>query len=539
MLTVFLGLTWSSLQKKSVTFDEFAHLPAGLSYLRTGDFRLEAFNSPLIRLLAALPLVNDETVNLPLERGWQIRNHWNFGYEFMSANAESYHRIFLRARAVILGLGALCIAVAWLWTRRLWGRLSALAAAALLAFDPNFMAHSRLVTGDVGAALTTLLAVIACWAFLTRLTWPRALAAGLALGAALLSKFSSLALLAVPPVLALATLPDQKKINRAGLVLQLLVVYLFAWITICSFFKWEGVGRPLETYTFKSRAFINLSSRMPYGLPFPLPARLVEGMDATSLFNEKAVQNYLMGKTYAGGRPDYFLAAFLLKTPLSTIVLIGIGLASLFCGRLKKRREKWLLLVPPLIIIAFVSLASHYNIGVRYLLPAFPFLFIIAAAPLAEAQKPRLAVKIVIFALVASSAIASFRVHPHYLAYFNLAAGGPERGHLLLADSNLDWGQDLIGLKDYMDERGLDSICLVYFGRVDPVVYGIEHEVTEHPEQCEVFAVSTQFLLGFTSAIVSRGVTYEYPEGRFRHLLAREPTAIINHTIRVFDNRKD
>ncbi|RMF91024.1 MAG: hypothetical protein D6736_05775, partial [Nitrospinota bacterium] len=46
-----------SMRQKSVTFDETYHLISGYTYLQTGDFRLGIDHPPLLRILAALPLL--------------------------------------------------------------------------------------------------------------------------------------------------------------------------------------------------------------------------------------------------------------------------------------------------------------------------------------------------------------------------------------------------------------------------------------------------------------------------------------------------
>jgi len=177
ILLAFFTLGWMSLIQKSVTVDEFAHLPAGLSYWRTRDFRIYPHGSPLIQMLAAAPIAASR-VPLPLELGWKNRDQWQFGYEFMYANADSYQEIFVRARAMILALGALLVGLIWWWARALDGPKSALAAASLAAFNPTLMAHSELVTTDVGVSLTMLAAVVALWAFCRRPSAARMAGAG-------------------------------------------------------------------------------------------------------------------------------------------------------------------------------------------------------------------------------------------------------------------------------------------------------------------------------------------------------------------------
>jgi 4-amino-4-deoxy-L-arabinose transferase-like glycosyltransferase len=535
IIAVFVGLAWSSLTQKSVTFDEFAHLPIGLSYLRKGDFRLEAFSSPLIRLLAALPHLNSEEVKLPLEYGWHERKLWNFGYEFMSANQQKYHRIFCKSRAVILTMAVGIIILVWWWTRGLLGKKSAIAAAAVCAFDPNILAHSRLVTGDVGATLTFLAAVVVALAFCRRPTRTRALFIGVTMGLAVLSKFSALILLVLLPIAAFLFNRNTDRPRPRLLILYLSIAFIMTWITVCTFFMWRGVGRPLNSYTFDSKTFKRLQTSFIAGLPIPLPADWISGMDFTNAYNEeKGMENYLLGEIYRGNRPYYFAVALAAKTPLATIALTGWGLVTLFIKSPRRWRDEWFIVIPPAVVIAFISFSSNYNIGLRYILPAFPFLFIIAAHPLSDERNPSRITKATVTALVGGGIVSSVLIYPHYLAYFNIAAGGAEKGHLVLADSNIDWGQDLIGIEKYMEDEKIDSVCLVYFGRADPFVYGVDHKVPDQPDECETLAVSVQYILGFTYTIISGNDLFRYPPGVFKYLGKHRPDAVIGHTIWVF-----
>jgi hypothetical protein len=78
--------------------------------------------------------------------------------------------------------------------------------------------------------------------------------------------------------------------------------------------------------------------------------------------------------------------------------------------------------------------------------------------------------------LVLGILLPTLWIHPHYLSYFNLAAGGPANGASILADSSNDWGQDLLRLRDWMMENGEESIKLGWFGWADPAYYGINFE---------------------------------------------------------------
>jgi hypothetical protein len=196
--------------------------------------------------------------------------------------------------------------------------------------------------------------------------------------------------------------------------------------------------------------------------------------------------SFLRGSFSNHGFWDYFLWSFLLKTPLVTLAAIAAGLVFAI-----RRRDPWCsrlsFLLVPVIVYWGVSMRSSLNIGHRHLLPIYPFLFVLAGglawewAKLPARLKPHVA-WLSLAAIAASGSVVfsppwnPVLVYPHYLAYFNELAGGPPRGGESLVDSNLDWGQDLKGLKSWLDERHISKpIYLCYFGMADPRYYGIPY----------------------------------------------------------------
>jgi len=533
VVCAFAAIVFTSSRHSSVTFDESAHVPAGLSYWRTGDFRLEGFNSPLPRLLLAAPLVLDSRVQLPLGPGWQARDIWPVSHEFMSANAANYQELFARARAVVLLAGVVVIILTFVLARPL-GRLPALVAAAVIAFDPNFIAHSGVATADVMATAFFLAALLALRRLARALSLRWALVAGAAIGLAVLAKFSAVILPALLPVLLLCgglSGPRTRPARVAGLTAAALFA---AWIVICSFYLWQGVGLKLDARDYGSRTF-RLWSRRLAGLPIPLPRPLLAGMDVTWKLNENPEKNFLLGQTYYGGRPWYFPVAGAVKTPLPELAGLALGLG-FFLRRRRPWREEWFILLPLAAQAGFVAFASNWNIGIRYLLPAYPFAAAVAAAWLADGWGRRHWKKLAAPALAAGTLVSCLAAWPHYLSYFNVAAGGWRNGHRLLADSNLDWGQDLLYLRDWQRQHP-GPLCLVYFGNVDPAVYGISYEVPDTPEQCPTLAISVEHLYEFSFPLLVDGRSRRFEPGRFEGLRSRRPDQIVGATIWIFRQR--
>src|SRR5262249_2101912 len=161
----------------------------------------------------------------------------------------------------------------------------------------------------------------------------------------------------------------------------------------------------------------------------------------------------------------FFPVSFALKTPLPLIALLLIGLvAAAAPGVPRAGPFVWV----PVVVYALLTFTRGINIGHRHLLPLYPFLFVLAARAGAWAAQrwhdgvrwPAAAVGV----LAAWYVAGTLRVHPHYLAYFNEAAGGPRNGYRLLVDASLDWGQDLIHLREWAESHGTPALKLSYFG---------------------------------------------------------------------------
>jgi hypothetical protein len=216
--------------------------------------------------------------------------------------------------------------------------------------------------------------------------------------------------------------------------------------------------------------------------------------------HSEARPTFLLGQLSDRGFPHFFAVTFALKTPLALVVLLGL---SAFAAPRLRWRVAAFVWLPVVVYVAF-TFTRGLQIGHRHLLPIYPFLFVAAgrAAALGGRVRP------VVLLLMAWYAMGTLAIHPHYLAYFNELGGGPRNGYRLLVDSNLDWGQDLKGLRDWMKARGVPRIKLSYFGSADPAYYGIDADnlpgyraphpvrVTREVRPGDVLAVSATNLQG-------------------------------------------
>jgi hypothetical protein len=441
----------------SATFDEGAHLPAGYTYLALGDHRLNPEQPPLVKLLAAAPLLALRPVLKADDEAWTTARQWEFGRRFLYRWNDA-DRLLFWGRLPVVALACALAAAVFFWSRRLFGPAAGALALLLCVLSPDVLAHGHLVTTDLGLALFFFLTVVAFERLGERATRGRLILAGLALGAAFATKFSAPIL--VPVLVVLGTVAV---VAREPMVSAL-----------------SGPARTIESRAGRAKhaaamlagmgliAFVVLWAS--YGFRGPLsvvllPEDYVRGL-LFVLEHSEARPTFLLGQLSDHASPYFFPVTFALKTPLPLVALLV--LAAFVTPRLSRRAAAFLWL-PVVVYVAF-TFTRGLQIGHRHLLPIYPFLFVAAGRAAALAGR----VRIVVLGLAAWYAVGTLAVHPHYLAYFNELAGGPRNGYKRLVDSSLDWGQDLKGLRAWMDARGVARIKLSYFGSADPSYYGID-----------------------------------------------------------------
>jgi hypothetical protein len=359
------------------------------------------------------------------------------------------------------------------WARELYGGPAALLALALAVTCPTLLAHARLVTTDLPAALGFTATTFLVWRWLTVASWRRATSAGAVLGAALLVKFSC-ALLAplvvVLAAIAVATGRLQLKRAAAGIALIAAIAYASIWAGYGFRFaasrdpgyvlEWDDLAR--ENPPSPAIVFAREHRLFPEAYLYGFAYAKAESADRIA---------FLDGEQSLAGWYRYFPEAFLLKTPLAFTALAVWVIAAALLRTRGKSFDGWCVALPPL-VFAVAAVQSRFNIGHRHVTPVYPFLCV-AIAPAAAWLAERGARAVAVAVLTASCFVSFALATPGYLSYFNVAAGGPRGGAKHLVDSNLDWGQDLPRLKRWMDAHGVAEVDLAYFGTADPRAYGI------------------------------------------------------------------
>jgi hypothetical protein len=579
LLALMFAQLLGAATQLSATIDEGFHITSGYEYLRTGQVRLLDEHTPLVKALFAWPLffvpdlppptcppavarqgqgggpLAPAVTHLPCTHTCRgaVRCQGVPGsagecqgeeapgraegdlIRVAQATVLAYRpidRVIVPPRVAVALLTLVLAATVYRWAADWFGPTAGLLALALFAFDPNILAHGSLATTDIGAVAFIFWAAQALARYLGRPTWRRWWTAALLLGLAQGAKLTAALLLPVLGVVMVGR-PGarggwrgflRRALSYLGMVaLAALVVWALYLFEVRTLPEVGGGAWPLPAASHVERWF-RLQDNFAYGR-----------------------EAFLLGQNRMHGWWQYFPLTFVLKTPLPTLLLIGLTCVALFFRRGKLTNELALGLFP--LIYAAASLTSTLNIGYRHLLPLLPFLFVsagrvVGSQQLVAGRRPsgvscqrRFILRLSPFVIVLWLCTETLLIHPHYLAYFNSLAGGPDQGYRFLADSNTDWGQALKALAEYQQRHDLGSVKLSQFTFLDPAAYGVAFEpIAPMPGAPPVlprrfnpapglYAISATTLDGVPLPLPS---TYDW----FRH---REPLARIGHVMFLYD----
>ncbi len=240
--------------------------------------------------------------------------------------------------------------------------------------------------------------------------------------------------------------------------------------------------------------------------------------------------SFCWGQRGIGGFWYFYIVAYLVKTPLPQILLLAIALG-LYIKGTRHPEEKYLLASAGTLLV--LGSLTPLTTSLRHLLPTLLLLILFAGRLGCCNCWSNKRLRVLVSVLLVWHVLAAVMAYPHYLAYFNELIGGSKNGYLYLVDSNLDWGQDLPGLKSFMDQNGIDQVYLDYHGTASPDHYGIRHErvapeilAQEPPGWYAISATNLQ-------DVYQKEERWDL-HGRFRE---REPVAKIGYSIFVYEVR--
>lgn len=506
LLAVFSIQSMAAITTKSATFDEVQYFGVGKYLIEKGkwDVMGAILHPPLSYYLNSIPMLFVEED----EKLWEYEvkeRDLNFlgavdyyrGQEMLSARYNADDRLLVASRMTTLLTALLLGVYVYRFSSLLFGVPAGLASLFLFSFCPNMLAFSGICVPDMPLTAFSLISLYYFWRSMYEKSASRSLLAGLFLGLALLSKFTAALLLPVEIVLGILVMVR----SRENLVPRMLLIF-----TVALFVLFAG-------YQF------DLSP-------------LVQGYQYRQMQQGAGQGVFLMGDYSNHGWWYFYPLTLLMKTPVPLLVLLPIAFR---CLAKEERRDArlWFVLLPIAGFLLFFCL-SGYSVALRYILPIFPFFFVAAGALIPCWSKLRY----LLCGAALWTLLTSLHATPHYLAYFNELFGGPGNGYKYLVDSNLDWGQDLKGLKRFMDINGIAKISLSYFGADAPQRYGIEYDwLPSHylynPAPEKKYDINPEQLVA-VSATNLQGV---YLDNRdlYKRLLEYEPVAKIGYSIFVYD----
>ncbi len=519
--------------QESATMDELAHIPAGYGYVKYLDFRLNPEHPPLVKALAALPLLFQK-LNFPVDKSaWQsdINGQWQAGAQFLYESGNDADKIIQWSRLGPIILTLILTIFIYIWSKELMGRLWALFPAFLFAFSPTVLAHGHYVTTDLGAALGIFMATYYLVKFLFEQSRRNIVFAGLAFGMAQLMKFS--AVLLIPFFIFLmavfliwkinhdwretAPLARLKRFSARGLryFKSISAVFIIGYIFVYAVYFLFTINYPIEKQISDTK-FILTS----FGDGSGANSRYLADIDIWMAGNKilRPFAHYFLGvlmviQRSSGGNTGYFLGevsatgwwyyfptVFALKETLPSLILIALALLLSVRNIAKNFKFQFSILnkfmdyignhFAEFSMISFAifywlySVKSPLNIGVRHILPTMPFIYILTVSAIKKwtnynsANLKGAALKFSIVAiLIIWYSVETLFNSPYYLSYFNQIGGGVKNGYVYVTDSNYDWGQDLKRLKKFIETRDaeheekINKIAVDYFGGGNPRYY--------------------------------------------------------------------
>ncbi len=553
---LFAFQLWFHARRASATFDEPVHTVAGYRYWQCGDYGSNPEHPPMLKLLATTFLNFRSSLTAPrVDCGAKLLPKYEadgLGGAFLSDNGVDSILIPARLSAALMGLAL--AALVFFAALEMFGKWEAIVALAILAFEPNLIAHGSLVTTDMALTATVFAAVFALYRYAKKPTWARFAIVGLACGLMLAAKHS--AIIFVPVLFAVfaadANLFRKFKEHSPKLIFRRAVAFagffLIGLILLWSFYGFRYYALPNRSENIVSvDEYIRANGR-PEAIESSFAA-IVRTIDKLRVFPESYVLGladiaatnsrnaWIFGQDYPTGQWFYFPLAFLLKSSVALLLLLPLGFVFAFYER-EKRREMFFILAPPLAFFAF-SLTSKMNIGVRHILPVYAFFIVAAAVGAVWMSRKFYYFQYVLIALLLFHAVAAVRTAPNYIAFGNDFFGGTNNTWRIFRDSNVDWGQNYKLADEYLKRENIADCQFAGFGN---------HEIMRVSQPCRLLSdsrlqrFSTEIFDAAPSTIegtILVSVSNLPPRGgaEYLPLMQTEPIAQIGGTIFVYRGR--
>ncbi len=509
ILVLMFALSFLTMRGDSAIVDEVAHIPAGYSYLKYGDYRLNPEHPPLLKDISAAPLLLLDLEfpdNIP---AWtrDANGQWEAGWNFIYHYGNDADEILLYSRLPLLLLGIVLGYCIYRFCLRRYGPPTALLALTFYAFSPNILAHNHFVTTDLGIAAFVFFAV---WSFLEWLKRPASkkylAIATVFFALAQVAKFSAIMLVPFFVLLIFIKLiiTSKSAITRKLIishVVGLTVIFGAGLLLVWLFYIPHTINMPASLQDKLIVESLPSGYNNLYGTYLaqindnPVFKPLVQYvLGVLMVINRVQSGNitYLMGEVTNQSFAWYFPISFVLKTPLPMLILLFGAIVAGVVSYLRKSplkvwsnfkgyaRDHFSELTSILFVIyySYISITGNLNLGIRHLFPMMPFVFILVAKKALDLyHKPKRksykrAAGAAIAFLTAWYVVVAFAQFPSYIPYMSEPFGGSSKAAQYLSDSNVDWGQDAKRLVEYVNNNpAIDKIAVDYFGGTDPRYY--------------------------------------------------------------------
>jgi 4-amino-4-deoxy-L-arabinose transferase-like glycosyltransferase len=504
-LVIHAGLLAWGATRLAPTVDEPNHLAAGICRLAFGRFDLDPGNPPLVGTVAAVPVLLAGA-----DTHWgDPSNTRGDCHDFVEAHGARSLWLVTVGRWACIPFSLLGGYICFCWARELYGSAPGFLALALWCFCPNIIANGQLITGDMAATAIGTAALYAFWRWLCRPSWVRASIAGVVLGVAQVSKFVWVVLYLFLPLVWLAWRGLYRSRTGRGTLLH--EIGQGAAITALSIYLINlsyAFDRPFHALReFRvGRHILEPLKGVPRvaawaaAAPMPFPMRYLKGIDEIEKACEVSPYSYPGGGTRIDegtrignetrseegtrirGRHSFFTRALLLKLPLGSLAIVVLACAVSFVPAYSGRwKTELILAASAAVILGFVTWCGAPPFF-RFVLPVLPLVYILTSKTGQAFGRGHRVLAAAVAGCLGWSVAGSLFVYPHSLSYYNELAGGPRHGNRYVFDRSIDWGQDLLYLKKWLDERPqAPPVRIAYFGRVDPRWAGIECSV---PPKC-------------------------------------------------------
>lgn len=463
---LLVRLDWTTSPNRT----ELGHMAASLRLYETQEYDLFHVNPPGLRFLVG-PIVANTVTPItdwsdyspyPLKR-----SEWATGVSFVKANdLDTTKHAFFVGRIACIPLILLGGWFGFRFARELFGEPSGFVFLGLWIFSPLILGWGATICPDVASASLGIVALYTFWHWIKKPTWLMAFFSGLTLGLLPLTKLTWVIAFGLWPLIGFAAFfcrareTENTRQNKVRSVGQMILILLLAVFVINLGYRFDGSFTKLDDYDFHSRSLTNengvnrFSGTVLGSIPVPFPKHFVLGFDTQKVDFEQGIPSYLLGEHANHGWSYYYLVALAVKEPIGYLLLVFLAFALFFFAKYRSTwRDELVLATPMLTLFLVVSSQVGFSLHARYIIPFLPlfYIWISRTGKLIAAKNRPVRFLVPIFLLCGM--VSSLSVYPHSMSYFNEAVGGPSQGHRYLLGSNVDWGQDLHELKDWLDEH--------------------------------------------------------------------------------------